>query len=162
MCTVYSDIKYSWHWFTYRSSLHKSGQNPTQHVLQSLGGRGAKFKPSLNRCRSSGFSVFDLGAQCLPGRVLHAALCFWSREGEGGCPRAGRAVPGREHLSPAQQPGPRHHGSCAGQIQGVLSHLPHLLHKCCPSARIFTRSAEVATSLPLAQYLSCWNIFCVI
>lgn len=100
VCSLFRQVKCPWHWFTYRSSLHKEGQNLIQCILQSSGRHGAKFEPRINRCCSSGFSVFELGAWCLPGRLLCIALCSCSRAVKGACPWVQRGGPGWEHLPP--------------------------------------------------------------
>lgn len=76
----------------------------------------------------------------------------------------GKGVPGWEHPSLAGRElhAPSCYGNCTGRIRRVLSHLAHFHHKCYPSAPIFARSAKVTASLPLTQYSSCWNIFCII
>lgn len=130
--------------------LFKEGENPTQHIRQSSGRHeansnlaqrdatlqaSARLKLVHTACQSSGSVLLQQGRQV-------------SVSGKG-CARMGTSIPDWLICS----------GSCTGQIGGVLSHLAHFLHKCYPSAPIFAHSAKVTASLPLAQYLSCWNIF---
>lgn len=105
----------------------------------------------------------------LLGRLFCTALLSCSWGGKQICLRVGKGGRGQQHLSHGLRTAesllrvkpPCWHWSCTGQIKAGLP-LARLLCTCCPSALTLAPSAKVTTSLPLAQYLSYWSIFCVV
>lgn len=152
MHSIFRCVKYLWHSFTCFTSLK---QAKTLHgMFSSLLAGVEQFKPSRNRCHSLGFSMFKVGAQCLPGKLFCALAAGKARESAWEWEKVGQDGSIYPWLQRSALPQPRWE-LCRAEQKGSLSSCSSSsqMLSICTSICTFCQSDSIITTCSVFELL---------